>query len=465
MRKLRIILPVAAILLAAVLAAALLRLGKEDSLEADHTAVYSQYLQLMYHAQGSTLTVTENGAQVGVYFLEDLGLWEDFAASLNALYSETDRLEPSAFSALTWKEKQAWSEETHPQVDAVPIPADRLNAEAVLADLNQLPREAPQNAEVRFEDGAFRVYPEVQGSALVEDAVQAALQTCAVSWEINLQGPSPLTLELAGFDCYQQPEVTLENADFDFDSLLAERLSRLSISLDFQGENEPLPLDTLSSLVQVNSEGVLEIQPSLSSLVTAYAGQYLRQNQPYLFDSYASGPVEIDFLTCNYAVDTAALTEALTEALRNLQSGVIQVPYVCTDESGQPFGITDTYVEVDIANQQMTYYKDGELIVHTDVVTGFRRWRDTPTGYYTVLNKDTDCWLSGPDFNVFIKYWVGFIGTLYGLHDASWRTEFGGDVYTKNGSHGCVNTPEDAMATIFENIDIGTPVLIYDTQA
>lgn len=465
MRKSRIILLVlAVVLLAAVFAAAFLYLNQRDRLEADHTAVYSQYMQLLYNAQGSTLTVTEDGVKTGVYTLEDLGLWEDVQSSLNALYSETDRMEPSAFSALSTAERKAWSQEIHPQVTALAVPADHLNTEAVLSDLNRQPREAPQNAEVRFEEGAFQIIPEVSGNAISEEKLEDLLWSCASSLEINRKGPSVLTLELAESGCYQQPEVTVETGSFDFAALLSERLARMSLTLEFHGESQALPLDTLSSLVQVNEDGVLEIQPALSGFLVTYAESHRMENQPYRFDSYSSGPVDLDFLICDYVVDTEALGEALTEALLNLQSGAIQVPTLCTDESGQLFDIAGTYVEVDIANQQMTYYKDGELLVHTDVVTGFRHWRDTPTGYYTVENKDTDCWLDGPDFNVFVKYWVGFIGTLYGLHDASWRTEFGGDLYTRDGSHGCVNTPEDAMAVIYENIDVGTPVLVFDTS-
>ncbi len=465
MRKSRIILLVlAVVLLAAAFAALFLYLSQKDRLEADHTAVYSQYMQLFYNAQGSTLTVTEDGVKTGVYTLEDLGLWEDVQSGLNALYSETDRMEPSAFSALSTAERKAWSREIHPQVTALAVPADHLNTEIVLSDLNRQSREAPQNAEVRFEEGVFQIIPEVPGNAISEEKLEDLIRSWASSLEINRKGPSVLTLELTESGCYRQPEVTVETGNFDFAELLSERLDRMSLTLEFHGESQALSSDTLSSLVQVNEDGVLEIQPAFSDFLATYTESHRMENQPYRFDSYVSGPVDLDFLICDYAVDTEGLGEVLTEALLNLQSGAIQVPTLCTDESGEPFDIADTYVEVDIANQQMTYYKDGELVVHTDVVTGYRNWTDTPTGYYTVENKDTDCWLIGPDFSVFVKYWVGFIGKLYGIHDASWRTEFGDDLYTRNGSHGCVNTPEDAMAVIHENIDIGTPVLVFDTS-
>ena len=73
----------------------------------------------------------------------------------------------------------------------------------------------------------------------------------------------------------------------------------------------------------------------------------------------------------------------------------------------------------------------------------------------------TNCWLSGEDYNVHVDYWIGFVGYTIGIHDADWRTKFGGTNYVRNGSHGCVNTPKEAVIPIFENIEVGVPVLVY----
>ena len=48
------------------------------------------------------------------------------------------------------------------------------------------------------------------------------------------------------------------------------------------------------------------------------------------------------------------------------------------------------------------------------------------------------------------------------MHDASWRSSFGGSIYKRSGSHGCVNLPASAAKTIFENIEAGYPVLVYE---
>ena len=50
-----------------------------------------------------------------------------------------------------------------------------------------------------------------------------------------------------------------------------------------------------------------------------------------------------------------------------------------------------------------------------------------------------------------------------GIHDASWRTpdQYVPTTYETNGSHGCINTPRDAMEKIFNTVEIGYPVVVY----
>ena len=59
-----------------------------------------------------------------------------------------------------------------------------------------------------------------------------------------------------------------------------------------------------------------------------------------------------------------------------------------------------------------------------------------------------------------MDYWLPFNDGC-GIHDASWRSQYGGTIYKTNGSHGCVNTPHDAAGKIFEVMKIGYPVVVY----
>ena len=48
--------------------------------------------------------------------------------------------------------------------------------------------------------------------------------------------------------------------------------------------------------------------------------------------------------------------------------------------------------------------------------------------------------LKGPNYEAEVTYWMPFNGNI-GIHDASWRYSFGGEIYKRNGTHGCVNAP------------------------
>ena len=119
----------------------------------------------------------------------------------------------------------------------------------------------------------------------------------------------------------------------------------------------------------------------------------------------------------------------------------------------------NTFVVVDISNQKLTLYNNNEIIVETNIVTGQKYEYDTPLGIYSIRKKTTDTYLTGEDYFTHVDYWMPFNGGI-GLHDASWRSKFGGNIYEKDGSHGCVNIPEEYADDVFYNIDKGTKVLV-----
>ena len=109
----------------------------------------------------------------------------------------------------------------------------------------------------------------------------------------------------------------------------------------------------------------------------------------------------------------------------------------------------------------MWYIVDGDVYVSTPVVTGNYDSNDTPTGTFHINNKGRGVSLVGADYVSYVDYWMAFIGSSYGIHDASWRSSFGGNIFRGNGSHGCVNTPYDAVRKIYNHVDVGTAVVIH----
>ena len=102
-------------------------------------------------------------------------------------------------------------------------------------------------------------------------------------------------------------------------------------------------------------------------------------------------------------------------------------------------------------------YINGECILNTPCVTGnVSGGYSTPVGIYYLTYKTTDTTLEGYNrdgskYSSPVKYWMPFNGGI-GFHDATWRSNFGGNIYMTNGSHGCVNLPFAAARTMYNNI-------------
>lgn len=117
-----------------------------------------------------------------------------------------------------------------------------------------------------------------------------------------------------------------------------------------------------------------------------------------------------------------------------------------------------TYVKISISNQTLEYYQKNKVVLKTDITTGQNN--GTPTGNYKVIKKARNTYLMTKEYKSFVKHWIGFLGSNYGIHDASWRKKFGGKEYLFNGSHGCVNVPADKAAKLYSLIELGTPIYI-----
>ena len=152
------------------------------------------------------------------------------------------------------------------------------------------------------------------------------------------------------------------------------------------------------------------------------------------------------------------------------KEGDYQITYLVSDSSNNSISksvnvhVRDkdelTYIEVIIPEQHLYYYVNHKLVLDSPITTGMNN--RTKTGKYRIHNKVRNTILRGATYTSFVKYWMGYDGNKYGLHDASWRDDFGSMDFNLNGSHGCVNLPDDTAEKLFELVEIGTPVYIRD---
>ncbi len=122
----------------------------------------------------------------------------------------------------------------------------------------------------------------------------------------------------------------------------------------------------------------------------------------------------------------------------------------------------DTYIDIDLENQLVTLYEKGAAVLETACVSGdVSKKRETPAGTYQILSMVKGKRLKGPTWDVWVDYWMQFTEDSIGLHDASWRSRFGGDIYKTSGSHGCVNIKKSDAKSIYEHVSVGTMVMVH----
>lgn len=222
---------------------------------------------------------------------------------------------------------------------------------------------------------------------------------------------------------------------------------------------ENMPLLTESGELILNEEAVRAFVKTLAEEFDTYGST--RE-----FLSTRGDLVTIEGGTYGSLIDQEAETQFLLDTLLadKVHSGstLAHVPtYARTAFAYGKNDIGSTYIEVDMGEQRMYYYEKGELILATDIVTGNTgRRMGTPEGVNYVYNKQTDRILRGPGYATYVKYWMPVKGGI-GIHDATWRKEFGGEIYKTAGSHGCINTPKDQMEILYERVQIGTPVVMF----
>ncbi len=120
-----------------------------------------------------------------------------------------------------------------------------------------------------------------------------------------------------------------------------------------------------------------------------------------------------------------------------------------------------TYIEINMGDQMLYYYVDGKLSMDMPVVTGnINRSRGTPTGIFPVYNKRYHTYLRGADYVSYVNYWLG-VNKGVGIHDATWRSKFGEEIYKSDGSHGCINCPLSSVEVLWDVVEVGTPVILY----
>ena len=224
-----------------------------------------------------------------------------------------------------------------------------------------------------------------------------------------------------------------------------------------------------NSIKQAVSDNIL-LEDKISEYVSTFAEKYNTLYSVRNFVTSSGDTVTIVGGDYGFALDQESEKTQLIKDLSGRETVQRDPVWAIRGFTEYQIGndIGNTYVEVSIKDQHLWYYKDGKKIVECDIVTGNPYMGySTPTGTFGLTYKQLGATLrgenaDGTEYESPVTYWMPFYGN-YGLHDATWRYAFGGNIYLGGGSHGCVNMPYEAAQKVFENIaDSNVPVVVYD---
>lgn len=299
----------------------------------------------------------------------------------------------------------------------------------------------------------YIVVEEIEGNYINESVIKEIIKKSIYNLDKEL--------DLSLSNCYVKPDVTKDSVS------LKEQLEKMNqaitsiITYDFDTNEIILDADTYHTWLSFDKDRVSINEDAVASYI-----EELSKNTDTAYTERAFKTTALKEVTINgpYGFRIAKNDER-AQLIHNIQNGdIIKRKPVYTREGAirneNDYG--NTYIEVDLNGQKVYLYVDGVLIQSSSCVTGnLSKNYATPSGIYPLTYKQKDAVLRGPGYASPVKFWMPFHGGI-GLHDASWRSTFGGNIYQTSGSHGCINLPYEMAKTLYENVYAGIPVICYN---
>ena len=333
----------------------------------------------------------------------------------------------------------------------------------------------PQDAVlVETAEGAS-ITPEIIGNKIDEARLKKAVLDALDAGDSEIDITEP--------DLYLYPEIYSDDPDLNRRMNDWNAYLNIEITYTFGDNVETVGRGTFSQAIQDDGTNVTISLDWIRPLVGTWADKYntfgrertfkTHSGETVTLPAYTKGTGELDpdtkeelTHTSDYGwlLDSEATAADLESAIVNRMSGSRQPIFKYSAKGWDNGDLTGTYVEVSLKEQHLWVYKDYQVVVETDFVSGMpTATRATYPGCFAIDAKKSPAVLgtmATQGYESHVTWWCPFDGGR-GLHDAPWRGTFGGNEYIGNGSHGCVNCPADVMEKIYNAVSIGEAVCVY----
>lgn len=338
-------------------------------------------------------------------------------------------------------------------------PSHSVVDESVLLEIlkKSLP-ESTVKSENAYIDEEFQLVPEVMGDEINFDALINDIKE-----GVN----TGLRLDYKLEDYYIQPQFTQQSEDIVRAVNEINTYREMNITYEFGEQQEVIDWEKLKKYLVYNPETAdLKLKTKwVENYVRELAKTYNTYGKTRKFKTTKDGTVKIEGGILGWWIDEGKTVDQLKSLLQKKKSKTLEPVYRNVAAQHGEDDIGDTYVEISIERQHLWYYKNGKMKMESDMVSGkLTKDRKTTVGVHRLYGKQRDRYLGTiavQGYHTFVNYWMPFNWDGQGLHDATWRSKFGGNLYKTGGSHGCVNLPYDFAGKLYEQLEIGTPVVVY----
>ncbi|WP_044938402.1 L,D-transpeptidase family protein [Pseudobutyrivibrio sp. LB2011] len=337
---------------------------------------------------------------------------------------------------------------------------DSAKVTAVASSLdfsNQSSTTESQDATIQFDGEKFVIVDEVYGDKITEEGVEEAI-IYAVE---NLQ----TEINLADGTCYEKPNVLASDANIQKAVDVLNNYMDTDIHYDLgEGITEEIPADTKATwFTWDDSFNVSFDRDAIGEYVNSMGDKYNTYGKKKEFTTTSGETIEVPAGSFGWRIAYDGEIDAIIADLEGGEDVTRDFTYLYYGTSHGEHDYGNSYVEVNLTEQHVYVYKDGEMVFDTDCVSGkISANHGTHTGVYPIAYKQTDATLKGDNYESHVNYWMPF-NMGEGLHDATWRSSFGGTIYKTGGSHGCVNLPLSAAEQIYNIVEAGWPVIVFYT--
>ncbi|MGN0633277.1 MAG: peptidoglycan binding domain-containing protein [Oscillospiraceae bacterium] len=335
----------------------------------------------------------------------------------------------------------------------------------------------PEDAYIERTSDGFVIVPEVYGSAVSNKKIDTLHDFID-----GFLDREEYSINLLNSGCFKLPNVTA--ADLKEQAAKLNQLYSVEFKFDFIYTTETLTgSETLNWITFENDdplEGFSVDREKVMAYVDNLADKYDTFGTDRSFHSTTRGNITVEQGEGDYGwwIDKEKTCNLIEELIHDGISARVEPYYYKSENSGYSYtcnpdvrtaddDIGKTYIEVDLKNQHLWYYKKGVLKHECDIVSGMPTVeRNTPAGVYKLWFKDMNRVLrgslsTGESWETPVTYWNNISTFGVGLHDATWHSSFGGDRYKTAGSHGCINMSFNDAKYVYENVELDTPVVMY----